>query len=66
MSNKTPEIKSFIEQVFPGTREAIENKQCPLCRKPITGFRDQGSEREYEISGMCQACQDRVFGEPNA
>jgi len=26
------------------------------------GFRDLKSAREYGISGMCQACQDSVFG----
>jgi hypothetical protein len=25
-------------------------------------FRDQLSAKEYTISGMCQACQDQVFG----
>lgn len=29
------------------------------------GFRDALSVREYEISGWCQACQDRVFVEPD-
>ena len=26
-------------------------------------FRDEDSAREYKISGMCQACQDSIFGE---
>lgn len=26
-----------------------------------TGFRDQMSRDEYDVSGMCQACQDQVF-----
>ena len=63
MSNKSPEIKAAIEKAFPGTAEAIENKQCPLCHEPITGFRDKGSEHEYSLSGMCQVCQDKIFGE---
>ena len=25
-------------------------------------FRDELSQREYEISGMCQTCQNGVFG----
>lgn len=25
-------------------------------------FRDQVSAREYRISGLCQRCQDEVFG----
>ena len=46
---------------------------CPTCGKPPTDtgangwgqvfqFRDLLSAREYAISGMCQACQDGVFG----
>lgn len=26
-------------------------------------FRNEASAREYYISGMCQSCQDSVFGE---
>lgn len=29
-------------------------------------FRDELSAREYYISGMCQACQDSVFGASDA
>jgi hypothetical protein len=35
---------------------------CPTCGNKVGGFRDQLSEREYTISGMCQLCQDEVFG----
>jgi len=34
---------------------------CAFCGKPITGFRDVLSEKEYRISGLCQECQDGVF-----
>lgn len=37
--------------------------RCPTCGDPIIGrFRNEISEREYRISGMCQKCQDSVFG----
>lgn len=46
--------------------EAIRLGFCSLpplgCGQPVTGFRDALSEREYGISGMCQDCQDEVFG----
>lgn len=35
---------------------------CVSCGKPVTTFRDKRSEREYKISGLCQECQDKVFG----
>ena len=61
MENKSNEIKSFIEEVFPGTAEAIDKRNCPLCKKPITGFKNALSQKEYLISGMCQECQDSIF-----
>lgn len=36
---------------------------CPICEAHIdpTKFRDLLSLREFEISGMCQSCQDHIF-----
>lgn len=62
MMNKSQEIKNFLEGIFPGTKEAIETKHCPSCRKPIGEFRNEVSKKEYLISGLCQKCQDSVFG----
>ena len=46
---------------------AIEANQClrpPFgCGQPVTGFRDGLSEKEYRISGLCQQCQDKMFGQ---
>ena len=38
---------------------------CTLCPRPADKFRDALSEKEYRISGMCQVCQDSVFGGPD-
>lgn len=62
MDEKSPEMRAAIEALFPGTEAAIAVHKCPVCHGPITDFRDRLSEREYEISGMCQNCQDAVFG----
>ena len=35
---------------------------CRTCNAPVVEFRDKLSEEEYYISGMCQECQDSVFG----
>lgn len=40
------------------------NNLCPTCGKEYKGFVDDKSLAEYKISGMCQACQDSVFGKP--
>lgn len=47
---------------------------CPTCRKPPTEingrkfflFHDDFSAKEYLISGMCQSCQDKTFGDSDA
>jgi hypothetical protein len=41
----------------------LEAGRCPTCGHEIGPFRNQQSRREFEISGMCQWCQDQVFGE---
>lgn len=46
-------------------RELIEEHRCPICTDTIDfqAFRNDISRREYMISGLCQKCQDSVFGE---
>jgi hypothetical protein len=36
---------------------------CVSCGDDATVFADTGSRREYEISVMCQKCQDDFFDE---
>lgn len=40
----------------------IDAGKCPTCGGAIGEFRDDLSRKEFGISGMCQACQDSVFG----
>jgi hypothetical protein len=37
---------------------------CPCCGASVneSDFRDTLSVKEFGISGMCQSCQDSVFG----
>lgn len=39
---------------------------CPFCNTPVTveDFKDELSRKEFSISGMCQACQDEFFVNP--
>ena len=43
--------------------ENVKSRKCPLCgddtRNPK--FNDPGSVKEFNISGMCQKCQDKMF-----
>jgi hypothetical protein len=44
--------------------EKVELGLCPFCQVTIKmeDFRDDISRREYKISGLCQSCQDNIFG----
>jgi len=46
--------------------ETIRKGLCMTCDRPKLHrpavFRDEISRKEYTISGMCQCCQDSVFG----
>jgi len=53
-----------VDKLFPEKRIFKEIGLCTTCGKPIkeNEFRDKLSEKEFGISGMCQVCQDEVFG----
>ena len=58
------EVENFMRKAFPEEMERRDNSQCPFCGKkidPEKEFKDNLSKREFEISGMCQACQDDFF-----
>lgn len=42
--------------------ELCESRRCPCCKQFVTKFRDPLSKKEFEISGLCQKCQDKIFG----
>jgi len=45
-----------------GTLFAGIRYHCSGCGGEIIGFRDRLSAKEFRISGLCQVCQDGVFG----
>lgn len=54
----------FAKKSFGHTRtEALAGWVCVVCGGSASVFRDELSRREYEISGLCQKCQDKVFKE---
>ena len=68
-SEKSSRISGMLDAIsqsaFGRTRsEAIESDTCVLCGRPSdpASYRDERSRREFQISGMCQVCQDEVFG----
>lgn len=46
-----------------GFEENLDSDRCPLCGHPDpkTTIRDSISMQEFNISGLCQQCQDRGF-----
>jgi hypothetical protein len=40
----------------------LEAGKCGFCGSTVEVVRDAGSLREFNISGMCQPCQDATFG----
>ena len=64
---KSNDIKEFIdrhaEAWFGRTKtDSIEGGICVCCGKEALRFRDPLSKKEYTISGLCQDCQDSIFG----
>ena len=44
--------------------DKVKAGKCPTCNEDIdmSTFVDKISVKEFKISGMCQKCQDSVFG----
>ena len=66
-SNKSNNMNEFLEDIvsniFGVSRQAsIKGDVCVTCKGAATTFIDEVSRREFAISGMCQSCQDSVFG----
>jgi len=65
-TKKAPEIERLIDAFNSSGRKRVDSIRadiCSWCGKPATDFRDELSKREYTISGFCQECQDKTFGE---
>jgi hypothetical protein len=65
-TNKSNAINSMLSSVFGVDRvETITEAFCVSCdseNNNAASFRDDISRKEYAISGLCQSCQDDVFG----
>lgn len=66
-STKEDEMERAMQRLFGyDRREMIKASQCvpkPYgCGGPAKWFRDVESVKEFTISGLCQKCQDEVFG----
>jgi len=62
VEHKSSAMRNAIEHIF-FSNEPISEDNCTVCNQRVTDFKNLISEREYEISGMCQACQDDIFSD---
>ena len=56
--------KQLLKDMGFGKQVSRINKgRCATCGNGVNKkhFKDEVSRREYEISGMCQKCQDKMF-----
>ena len=55
---------AFTGDIWPEAKERIVSGLCPFCKAEIKeeDFKDEISKLEYSVSGLCQKCQDEVFG----
>ena len=63
-TKKTTAVDEIIKALTGfGRKEAINERVCVFCAKPVTldSFKDELSLKEYHIGGMCQECQDKVY-----
>ncbi len=66
---KAPQIDALLSEIIFNGKDrvtCISEGICVTCDEAhglvATSFRDDISRKEYSISGMCQSCQDDVFG----
>ena len=68
-SFKAPQIDALLSEIIFNGKDrvtVIKEGKCLTCDEArdlkATSFRDDISRKEYSISGMCQSCQDDLFG----
>lgn len=60
---KNSDVEAMLSELTGVSRiGAVAEASCVTCSGEASSFRDSLSQKEYTISGMCQSCQDSVFG----
>ena len=54
---ETLEASGFAREI-----KRVRAGRCPFCGTIPIVFRDELSRKEFQISGLCQECQDDFFG----
>ena len=61
--DKSGAIKRIMDEIFPNSSMKVNLGICPFCSTVVTDsdFDGELSRKEFEISGLCQKCQDETF-----
>lgn len=61
-----PEFQAALQRMHAEAQDNRAKGHCPQCHQAVTedDFRDLLSRREWKISGLCQKCQDGLWGNP--
>jgi hypothetical protein len=57
-------VKRLFKKHFVLRDHAIKMRACVACGGEAEIFADELSARDYNITGMCQNCQDDMYVEP--
>ena len=62
MTQLTP-IQRTLKKIFPEQIKAKEESKCPNCKQLVNRetLKDELSKKEFDITGLCQKCQDKFF-----
>lgn len=54
----------LMDSPIPGSVTNVAKGICPFCKVVVKleEFKDNLSRTEFKISGLCQKCQDEMFG----
>ena len=61
MTTNIVELMQVITATNWATKHNRPSNRCVSCKDTATIFKDELSKREFGISGLCQACQDKIF-----
>ena len=65
-TNKAPQIDALLSGIFGKDRTSViaagECVSCDSTGNNSKSFTDDLTRKEYQISGMCQKCQNDIFG----
>ena len=62
---RKPDTNKPVFRIFPEARESVKEGKCVTCNRDIKeeDFENALSRKEFSTSGMCQKCQNKVFGQ---